>query len=102
MHRPSPRSNRPMVFRRIFVSGRVQGVSYRYWAVGAARSLGLDGWVRNRLDGRVEMIVAGSAEAVDAMIAQCRQGPRLARVERVDVEETHEAVIAGFIQMPTL
>ncbi len=90
------------VFRRIFVHGRVQGVSYRDWTVRTARALGLDGWVRNRLDGRVEMIVSGPPEAVDAMIAQCRQGPRLARVDRVEVEDTKEAVIAGFIQMPTL
>ncbi|MBX3561137.1 MAG: acylphosphatase [Sphingomonas sp.] len=89
-------------FRRVFVHGRVQGVSYRDWAVRAARSLGLDGWVRNRLDGRVEMIVAGPPDAVEAMIAQCREGPRLARVDRVEVEETNEAVIAGFVQMPTL
>lgn len=91
-----------MVFRRLFVRGRVQGVSYRYWAVGAARSLGLDGWVRNRLDGRVEMIVAGPAEAVEAMIARCHEGPPAARVEQVDVEQTGEAVIAGFTQMPTV
>ncbi len=91
-----------VVFRRLFVRGRVQGVSYRGWTVRTARALGLDGWVRNRLDGRVEMIVAGPAGAVDDMIEQCRRGPSLARVDRIDVEETNEAVIAGFVQMPTV
>ncbi len=91
-----------VVFRRVFVRGRVQGVSYRDWTVRTADSLGLDGWVRNRFDGRVEMILAGPPEAVEAMIARCRKGPGLARVDRVDVEETNEAVIAGFIQMSTV
>ena len=91
-----------VVFRRLFVRGRVQGVAYRDWAVRTARALGLDGWVRNRFDGRVEMILAGPSETVEAMIARCREGSGLARVDRVDVEETNEAVIAGFIQMPTV
>ena len=90
------------MFRRVFVRGRVQGVAYRVWTVDTARRLGLDGWVRNRFDGRVEMILAGPSETVEAMIARCREGSGLARVDRVDVEETNEAVIAGFIQMPTV
>ncbi len=90
-----------VVFRRLFVRGRVQGVAYRDWAVLTAGALGLDGWVRNRYDGRVDMILAGPAETVEAMIAECHAGPSLASVDRVDVEETNEAVIAGFIQMPT-
>ena len=91
-----------VVFRRVFVRGRVQGVAYRDWAVRTARALRLGGWVPNRFDGRVEMILAGPSETVEAMIANCRQGPGLALVDHIDVEETNEAVIAGFIQMPTV
>jgi acylphosphatase len=87
--------------RRLVVRGRVQGVFYRGWSVDAARSLGLDGWVRNRRDGSVEMLVAGSEEAVAAMIARCRTGPPAARVERIEVEETAEEPGPGFEARPT-
>jgi acylphosphatase len=79
----------------------VQGVWYRGWAVGEARALGLAGWVRNRRDGSVEMLLHGEAEAVEAMIARCREGPPAARVEQVAVEETDEAAPAGFAARPT-
>ena len=67
--------------RHVTISGRVQGVGYRYFVERAARSRDLEGWVRNRLDGSVEAVFAGSAEAVAAMIAACRRGPASARVE---------------------
>jgi acylphosphatase len=67
--------------RHIMVSGRVQGVGYRYFAEQAARSHDLEGWVRNRRDGGVEAVFAGPAEAVTAVIAACRRGPSSARVE---------------------
>jgi acylphosphatase len=85
------------------IHGRVTGVSYRYWTVDQARSLGLDGWVRNRADGTVELVASGPADRVDALIAACRQGPRLAAVTRIDVAaaEPDEAG-TGFRQLPTL
>jgi acylphosphatase len=90
------------MIRRLIVYGRVQGVWYRGWAVEAARALGLDGWVRNRRDGSVEIVATGSEEAVALFIERCRQGPAAARVDRIDVEESEEAVPAGFAQKPTL
>ncbi len=69
----------------LFVSGRVQGVWYRGWAVDMARALNLRGWVRNRADGRVEAVIAGPAETVDRMIAACRDGPPAAHVTNVEV-----------------
>jgi acylphosphatase len=90
------------MIRRLLVHGRVQGVWYRGWAVDTARALGLDGWVRNRRDGGVEILAAGSQEAVALFIERCREGPAAARVDRIDVEETDEAVPAGFAQRPTL
>ena len=70
------------------VTGRVQGVSFRYYAEHQARRLGVAGWVRNEPDGSVAAHVEGGAQAVDAMVAWLRQGPPAARVDRVDVSET--------------
>jgi acylphosphatase len=87
--------------RRLLVHGRVQGVWYRGWTVDQAEELGLDGWVRNRRDGSVEILVSGPGAAVGELIERCRQGPPAARVERVEVEEADEAVPPGFAQLPT-
>ena len=87
--------------RRLIVSGRVQGVSYRAWCVAEARRLGLAGWVRNRRDGTVELLIAGDPEAVAAMSVLCRDGPPLARVERVTVEDSDAPGVTGFEQRPT-
>ena len=89
------------IVRRLRIFGRVQGVWYRGWTVDTARQLGLDGWVRNRLDGSVEALASGPECAVEALIARCREGPSAARVERIEVEESDEEVGAGFEQRPT-
>jgi acylphosphatase len=100
---PQPdRNSATKVVRHIVVHGRVQGVFYRGWSVATARGLGLDGWVRNRSDGSVEMVLAGPLEAVEAMIGQCKQGPPAARVGQVIVEETKEVVGTGFEQRRSL
>ena len=87
--------------RRVRVFGRVQGVWFRGWTVDEARALGLNGWVRNRRDGTVEMLLSGPEDAVAGMIARARRGPSAARVERVEVEETDETAAPGFTQRPT-
>ena len=76
--------------RRLLIHGRVQGVFYRGWSAEQARALGLKGWVRNRSDGSVEMLLEGEQKAVEEMVARCRQGPPAAAVERIDVEESDE------------
>lgn len=73
-----------MVRKRVFVSGRVQGVGYRHSAHQAASELGLRGWVRNRRDGRVEALVEGEQDAVERFLRWCHEGPPAARVEQVD------------------
>lgn len=78
------------------ISGRVQGVGYRAWAIEAAVRLGLRGWVRNRVDGTVEALVIGEDDAVAAMIEACRQGPFAARVREVAVSETIDDGSDGF------
>ena len=88
---------------RLFITGRVQGVGYRYWCVRQAERLGLDGWVRNRLDGSVEAVAHGPAEAVDRFTQACRQGPGGAAVDGVYVSDADpgEAGMRGFRQDPT-
>jgi acylphosphatase len=72
------------------IEGRVQGVGFRAWTEYEALSRGLRGWVRNRRDGSVEVVIAGEDAAVDAMIEACRQGPRLAQVTGLKIEPTED------------
>jgi acylphosphatase len=68
------------------ISGRVQGVFFRASTVSQAQHLGLTGWVRNREDGSVELVVEGARAEVDQLLEWCRRGPPGAQVKRVDVE----------------
>jgi acylphosphatase len=74
----------PEVVRHVLIRGRVQGVAYRAWTEGEALRRGLAGWVRNRRDGSVEAVFAGSRETVDDMLTACREGPPAARVDAID------------------
>ena len=87
---------------RLTITGRVQGVGYRAWALDTARRLGLRGWVRNRADGSVEALVTGEQEAVAAMIEACREGPFGARVAEVAVNEAEDDGSLGFSPKPTM
>ncbi|MEW6059338.1 MAG: acylphosphatase [Actinomycetota bacterium] len=69
---------------RVIVSGRVQGVFYRWTCASLARERGLGGFVRNLPDGRVEAAFEGVDDDVEAMVAWCRIGPEHARVEDID------------------
>jgi acylphosphatase len=68
------------------VSGRVQGVAFRYFTERWATELGLTGWVRNLMDGRVEVLAEGKKDNLEALLARLREGPRAAAVENVDVD----------------
>jgi acylphosphatase len=69
----------------IVVSGKVQGVFFRASACEQATHLTVTGWVRNRRDGAVELLVEGERKNVEALIRWCHQGPPRARVEKVEV-----------------
>lgn len=73
------------VVRRYLVSGRVQGVGYRYFTQRAAVELGLSGWVRNLGDGRVEAHAEGSVAALHEFEGRLRLGPRMAEVRGVEI-----------------
>lgn len=68
-----------------FISGRVQGVAFRFFAQHVANMLGVTGWVRNLYDGRVEVVAEGEKEVLEQFLAELKKGPRLARVEEVEV-----------------
>jgi acylphosphatase len=71
----------------VMIRGRVQGIGYRAWAEVTALELGVEGWVRNRRDGSVEAVLAGSEEVVLTMIELCRDGPPGAEVTAIDQRE---------------
>jgi acylphosphatase len=83
------------LIRHVVIRGRVQGVGYRAWAEYTALDHDLEGWVRNRRDGSVEAVFAGSPEAVVQMIEACRRGPPGARVDTVDVRDGRNDELAA-------
>ena len=81
----------------VFIEGMVQGVGFRYATQREAQLRGLNGWVRNLPDGRVEAEFEGERELLDAMLEWCRSGPRFARVTRVDAQwDTGEPLYSSF------
>ena len=83
--------------RRFLVSGRVQGVGFRYFVQEAALGEGISGWVRNLPTGAVEVLAEGDVEALERFTRQLARGPALARVENVDVtDETPSGRGASF------
>jgi len=77
----------------VTIRGRVQGVGYRAWVEYQAVASRLEGWVRNRRDGSVEAVFAGSPKLAAEMIALCRHGPPSARVEAVLNEPVSEGLL---------
>lgn len=83
---------------RIALRGRVQGVGFRYFTRGAARKLGLAGWVRNEPDGSVTCEAQGEPTSIEEFTAMVRRGPRFSRVDDLSVEplSVEEASESGF------
>ena len=81
---------------RVVVSGRVQGVWFRASTEETAQRLGLSGWVRNRGDGKLEACFEGNDADVDAAVAWCREGPRMAEVGSVELSEEPTTGESGF------
>ncbi len=90
-----------MEVRHLIITGRVQGVWFRGSMAQAAQQLGVTGWVRNRADGSVEAMVAGTAEQVSMIMNWARRGPPNATVEHVAVE-LGEGEFSGFEQRSSL
>lgn len=80
------------------VDGRVQGVGFRAYALAQAQNLGLQGWVRNRWDGSVEVLAEGSQENLETLLALLRRGPRSSFVSDLDfVWSEFQGDLAGFV-----
>ena len=93
-----------MKTRQIRVSGRVQGVGFRYALRDEAQRLGVNGWVRNCANGSVEALLQGEAHAVQALLDWARRGPRAARVESFaesDAESRFDRPYAAFDIWPS-
>jgi acylphosphatase len=81
------------VARRFVVSGRVQGVGFRYFALDAARREGLHGYVTNHDDGTVEALAEGEAESVERFERALHRGPSKSRVEQVRVDDVEPTAL---------
>ena len=82
-----------MIAKRYIVRGRVQGVGFRWFVDHEARELGLAGWVRNNIDGSVEVLAMGSEQQHSALRSKLQRGPRAARVD--EVRESPADPVAG-------
>ena len=93
-----------VITRHLRITGRVQGVGYRWSMAQQAQALGITGWVRNRRDGSVEALVCGATDSVQALIDWAQRGPVMARVEMVEVCEAlgTAEVLSGFEQRETV
>ena len=80
----APRDDPPQVRLEAVVSGRVQGVGYRYFVLGVAEGLGLTGWVANLPNGRVRCVAEGGRTDLERLLAQLEQGPGRARVTAIE------------------
>lgn len=91
---------------RLLIHGRVQGVGYRAWFAGEARSRGLSGWVRNRRAGGVEALLFAEAAALAELLAACHMGPPAASVTHIDILEIEpgdaDERFTGFDVRPTV
>ena len=88
------------IVKHLVISGRVQGVGFRFHTERVAQELGVTGWVRNRRDGSVEAIVQGPADAVESLRRWAASGPPSAQVTAVDAAPA-EGDFAAFEMRPT-
>jgi acylphosphatase len=75
------------IFRRYLVTGRVQGVGFRWFVEREAQLIGVGGWVRNCDDGAVEVLASGTHAQLGSLYNRLREGPRAARIDQVEVDE---------------
>lgn len=87
--------------RRFLVSGRVQGVGFRYFVAREADALGLSGWVRNLPGGQVEVVATGSGAQLSTLEGRLWEGPPHAHVAAIAVEAADENPTPGFRVLPT-
>ncbi len=87
---------------RLRIKGQVTGIGFREWAIEEATARKLNGWVRNRSDGTVEMVISGPDDIIKQMLSRCTQGPDAAQVTNIDILREDELPAPGFKRQPTL
>ena len=75
------------MIKRLVISGKVQGVGFRYWLQSTAIEKNIFGWVKNKTSGDVEALIVGNEQEVEVLIKLCKQGSPLSKVDRVKVNE---------------
>ena len=84
------------------ITGQVQGVGFRYFVIRNAKQLGLVGWVRNRMDGAVEIVAEGDKQHLECLISKLKIGPSMAWVQHVSTRwQPAENNFVGFVIKPT-
>lgn len=87
----------------VYISGFVQGVGFRAYVRSKARKIGVNGWVRNLSDERVEAVLQGEKEKIEKVISYCRRGPFFAQVTSIVVDwEEQQQAFSEFSKLPTL
>ena len=72
--------------KHIIISGKVQGVGFRYWLYKAAMQRKIDGWVKNKISGEVEALLIGNEVKIDNLIKLCKRGPPSSKVTKIEVQ----------------
>ncbi len=72
--------------KHIVITGKVQGVGFRYWLYQAAKQRNIDGWVRNKISGEVEALLIGDDVEIDNLISLCEKGPPSSKVTKIKVQ----------------
>ena len=72
--------------KHIVITGKVQGVGFRYWLYQAAKQRNIDGWVRNKISGEVEALLIGDDVEIDNLISLCEKGPTSSKVTKIKVQ----------------
>ncbi len=86
---------------RLKIEGFVQSVGFRHFVITEASRLGVDGWVRNRFDGTVEVLASGETKAVEELVGLCMRGPAGARVTDVEIHKAEPPDGKGFKRRPS-
>ncbi len=96
LHSRTMKKSTDMLARRWYVSGRVQGVGFRWFVQKCAMQLGLRGWVRNEADGRVQAYAVGTSLQLDALAGRLHMGPPLSEVRLVEQQEAATETHSSF------
>ncbi len=79
-----------IIKKHLIISGKVQGVGFRYWMKNLATNNNISGWVKNRSLGDVEALVIGQEEEIQKLIKQCKIGPNSATIQNVHINDYKE------------